>query len=305
MREYGHFIGGKAVAGTSGRKAPVWQPMTGEQIAEVAWRVAKCVRRSARRGGERQGGAGRMGGGQPAAPGPRADEVPRSLQHPRRRDRRSARPRTRQNRARRPRRSAARSRGDRIRLRRAAHAEGGIHLRRRPRHRPPFAAPAARRGRRHLAVQLPRHDPVVDVRPGDRRGQRLRHEAVGARSRRTPDVRRIVDGGRIAGGHLQRRQRRQGSGRRGPRRCRHQSGELRRLHPDRPIRLFARHCDRQARPVLRRCQEPHGGDARRRHGEGRRRADRRRLRLGRRALHGDLGGGAGRQGARRNGCSTS
>jgi malonate-semialdehyde dehydrogenase (acetylating) / methylmalonate-semialdehyde dehydrogenase len=36
MREYGHFIGGKHVAGTSGRKADVFMPMTGEVQATVA-----------------------------------------------------------------------------------------------------------------------------------------------------------------------------------------------------------------------------------------------------------------------------
>src|SRR5215203_2800525 len=36
MRNIGHFIGGKAVAGTSGRTADVYQPMTGEVIAKVA-----------------------------------------------------------------------------------------------------------------------------------------------------------------------------------------------------------------------------------------------------------------------------
>jgi malonate-semialdehyde dehydrogenase (acetylating) / methylmalonate-semialdehyde dehydrogenase len=36
MREYGHFIGGKHVAGTSGRKADVFMPMTGEVQAKVA-----------------------------------------------------------------------------------------------------------------------------------------------------------------------------------------------------------------------------------------------------------------------------
>jgi hypothetical protein len=51
----------------------------------------------------------------------------------------------------------------------------------------------------------------------------------------------------------------------------------------------------KARAVLRRRQEPHDRDAGRRHGPGGRCADRRRLRLGRRALHGDLGRGAGRQ----------
>jgi malonate-semialdehyde dehydrogenase (acetylating)/methylmalonate-semialdehyde dehydrogenase len=57
--------------------------------------------------------------------------------------------------------------------------------------------------------------------------------------------------------------------------------------------------ERQARPVLRRRQEPHDHHARRRHGPGGRCADRRRLRLGRRALHGDLGRRAGRRGDRR------
>src|SRR3972149_5289297 len=36
MREIGHFIGGKHVKGTSGRPADVYQPMTGEVIANVA-----------------------------------------------------------------------------------------------------------------------------------------------------------------------------------------------------------------------------------------------------------------------------
>ena len=52
---------------------------------------------------------------------------------------------------------------------------------------------------------------------------------------------------------------------------------------------------RQARAGARRRQEPHGRDARRQPRAGGRRARRRRLRLGRRALHGDLGRGAGRR----------
>ncbi|HKH35300.1 MAG TPA: aldehyde dehydrogenase family protein, partial [Beijerinckiaceae bacterium] len=36
MRNIGHFIGGEEVAGTSGRTADVYQPMTGEVIAKVA-----------------------------------------------------------------------------------------------------------------------------------------------------------------------------------------------------------------------------------------------------------------------------
>ena len=44
MRAYGHFIGGQPVAGTSGRTAPVWQPMTGEQVATVALATTAEVR---------------------------------------------------------------------------------------------------------------------------------------------------------------------------------------------------------------------------------------------------------------------
>jgi len=56
------------------------------------------------------------------------------------------------------------TRGDRVRLRHPAHAEGRIHRRARARHRRLFDAPAARRRRRHHAVQLPGHDPDVEVR---------------------------------------------------------------------------------------------------------------------------------------------
>ncbi|SOY87937.1 hypothetical protein CBM2600_A170159 [Cupriavidus taiwanensis] len=55
---------------------------------------------------------------------------------------------------------------------------------------------------------------------------------------------------------------------------------------------------RQARAGPGRRQEPPGSDARCGPGPGRRRADRRGLWLGRRALHGDLGGGGGRRGGR-------
>ena len=64
---------------------------------------------------------------------------------------------------------------------------------------------------------------------------------------------------------------------------------------DRRIHLFNRHRARQTRAMFRRRQEPHDRDARRRHGSGGRCADRRRLWLGRRALHGGLGRGPGRQ----------
>src|ERR687897_3271154 len=46
MRDIGHFIGGKAVRGTSGRTADVYQPMTGEVIAKVALASKADVRRA-------------------------------------------------------------------------------------------------------------------------------------------------------------------------------------------------------------------------------------------------------------------
>ena len=59
----------------------------------------------------------------------------------------------------------------------------------------------------------------------------------------------------------------------------------------------------QTRAGARRRQEPHDRHARCRHGSGGRCADRRGLRLGRRALHGDLGRGAGRREDRQTGWS--
>ena len=79
---------------------------------------------------------------------------------------------------------------------------------------------------------------------------------------------------------------------------RRQGGELRRLDADRALHLCDRHRERQARAGARRREEPRDHHARRRHRHGGRRADGRGLRLGRRALHGDLGGGAGRRGDR-------
>ena len=79
----------------------------------------------------------------------------------------------------------------------------------------------------------------------------------------------------------------------------HRRGQLRRLDPDRQVHLRDRGPERQALPGAGRGQEPHDRHARRRPRPGGRRADGRGLRLGRRALHGDLGGGAGRRAGRR------
>ena len=122
-------------------------------------------------------------------------------------------------------------------------------------------------------------------------------------SERDPGVPMMLGGADDRGGPAARRaqcrQRRQGSGRRHPRRPRYQGDRLCRLDADCAVHLRARRADRQALPVFWRRQEPRHRDARRRHGPDRRRADRRRLWLGWRALHGDFGRGARRQDRRR------
>ena len=47
MKEYGHFIAGEAVKGTSGRFGDVFNPATGEVQAKVALAAApRCAKRS-------------------------------------------------------------------------------------------------------------------------------------------------------------------------------------------------------------------------------------------------------------------
>ena len=103
-----------------------------------------------------------------------------------------------------------------------------------------------------------------------------------------------VPGRRVPG-----RPRRQGGGRRDPAPSRHRGGQLRRLDPDRQLHLRDRGHAREALPGAGRGQEPHDRHARRRPRPGGRRADGCGLRRGRRALHGDLGGGADRRPGRR------
>ena len=71
----GHFIGGKEVKGTSGRTADVFEPMTGDVQAKVALASKAEVRAAVENARAAQP---RMGHHQPAAPGARDDEVPRT-----------------------------------------------------------------------------------------------------------------------------------------------------------------------------------------------------------------------------------
>ena len=143
---------------------------------------------------------------------------------------------------------------------------------------------------------FPGHDPAVEMRAGDRLRQCVHSQAVRARSVRADADCRTVSGGRA---------------------CRRASSMSStatrrpsiRLLTDKRISAIgfvgsssiAEYIystgmrARKARAMFRRRQEPHDRDARRRHGSGGRCIDRRRLRLGRRALHGDLGRRSGRQ----------
>ena len=142
--------------------------------------------------------------------------------------------------------------------------------------------------------------------------QHVHPEAVGEGSVGVDVPRRAAARGRRARRRLQRRPRRQGGGRRDPRPPRHRRRVVRRLDPDRPLHLRDRDEERQARPGPGRGEEPHDRPAGRRHRHGRRRRGLGRLRLGRRALHGDRHDRRGRRrrrsprrGDRRSGCRRS
>ena len=156
--------------------------------------------------------------------------------------------------------------------------------------------PAPRRLRRDHAVQLPGHDPAVDVPAGRRLRQHLRAEALGA----GPDRAQPADGAAGRG----RRARRAGAG--GPRRPgagRRAAGASRRAR--RQLRGVGARCPpdlrqgggaRQAGAGPGRRQEPPGGPARRRPRAGHREPGGGGLRRRGPALHGDQRRGAGRRG---------
>ena len=162
MRDIGHFIGGKAVKGRSGRFGDVFDPNTGEIQAKVALaarprsrKPLPMPRRLSRPGPP------------PTRSAARACCSSFSIScRGRRRSRQAALLRARQDHPRRQGRHPARRRGGGVRLRHSASAQGRIHRRRRARHRFLLDAPAARRRRRHHAVQFPGHDPDVEICAG-------------------------------------------------------------------------------------------------------------------------------------------
>ena len=262
------------------------------------------LRHRRRRRRRRPGRPGRLPGlarhlGRQAGPG--HVRLPRPAREAPRRAGPDHRLRARQGRARRRRRGPAGPGGRGGRLRHPPPAQGRLLRERLHRGRLLLDPPAAGGGGRDHPVQLPDHGPDVDAPDRHRLRQRLRAQAVRARPVGVAPGGRAVRRGRPARRHLQRRPRRQGRGRRHPRPPRHLGGVVRRLDPDRPLHLRARHLPRQAGPGPRRGQEPRRRHARRRHGLGRRRAGVGRLRLHRPALHGHLHRRGRRQGRRRPG----
>ena len=178
MIDYGHFIGGKRVAGNSGRSSEVFQPMDGTLRGRVALASPAELRA--------------------AVENAKAAQPAWAATNPQRRARVLMKFDELINQhideladilAREHGKTISDAKGDiqrgvevvEIVVRRAAPDEGRVHRRRRSRHRHLFDAPAARRRRRDHAVQLPGDDPAVEARAGDRLRQRLHPQAVGAR----------------------------------------------------------------------------------------------------------------------------
>ncbi len=139
----------------------------------------------------------------------------------------------------------------------------------------------------------------MDVRHGDRGGQRLHPQAFRARSERAGAPGRAIPGGGRARGAAPGGSWRQGDGRchSGP--SGHRRDQLRRFVRYRALRVSPRGSRREARAGHGRGQEPWHRDARRRSRPGGERPRGCRLRLGGRTLHGAAGGGAGGRGYRR------
>ena len=181
MRELTHFIGGRHVNGTSGRFGDVFNPATGEVQARVPF-ASRAEMRSAVEAAKKAfpewsrvnpQRRARVMFNFKALVEKNMDELAHllSCEHGK---------------------VIADSKGDIQRGLEVIEFACGIpHLlkgeytrRRRPRHRHLFDAPAARRGRRHHAVQFPGDDSDVDVRRRDRLRQHLHLQAERERPER-------------------------------------------------------------------------------------------------------------------------
>ena len=294
MTRIHHWIGGKPVEGASGRTGPVFNPALGQQSGQVDLATAEEVGAA----------VAAAKAAFPAWRRPRSRSAQRS----------SSDPRARPSAARRWRRILTAEHGKvlsdamgevtpELEVIEFAcgipHSAQGRHVRAgldRGRHL--LDPAAARRRRRDHAVQLPRHGPMWMWAPALACGNTF----VLKPSEKDPSAsvwtascsRRPVcpTASSTSSTATRWRSTRSSSTRR-------RRGELRRLDADRAVRLRDRDEARQARAGARRGEEPHDRPPRRGHRPGRRRCGQRRLRLGRRALHGDLAGGHGRRRGRR------
>ena len=233
LKTIGHWIGGESVQGSSGRKGPVYNPATGEQIGRGRLREPRGDRSRRRHGEGRVHRVAHV----VALEALRA-LLPdlRPLRRASRGSREAAHRRARQGALGRARRGAARDRGDRVRLRHPHAAQGLVLGAGVDRGRRVLDSPASRCRRRDHPVQLPGDGAHVDVGAGDRVREHLRPEAVREGPFRIDPHRRAAEGSRPPRRRLQRRPRRQGRGGQPARAPRHRVDQLRRLDPDRPLR---------------------------------------------------------------------
>ena len=180
MKRISHWIDGRIVEGTSGRTGPVWNPATGAQQAEVDFASAAEVDAAVDGRARRAFPAWRAH--EPVAPGRGPVPPARADRRQPQGDRVAAHRRARQGALRRARRGGAWPRERRVRLRHPAPAEGRALGAGVDGHRRVPAPPAARRGRRHHAVQLPGDGPHVDAR---QRARRAATRSSSSRRRRT------------------------------------------------------------------------------------------------------------------------
>ncbi len=193
VADIGHYIDNKRTAGKSGRTGDVTNPGDRRGDGQGRLRLGSGNRC---RGADRQEGATRLGGDAAAAPPARHVQPQGPDGEAPRRSGAADVARARQDLRRRQGRGRARARGRRVLLRhRPSHARR-LHRAGRDRHGFLVDPPAARRGGRHHAVQLPDHDPVLDGRHGGGLRQRLHPEAVGEGSQRAHAAGRAVRRGR-------------------------------------------------------------------------------------------------------------
>ncbi|MNJ56129.1 hypothetical protein D3C77_516590 [compost metagenome] len=165
-------------------------------------------------------------------------------------------------------------------------ADGRDPGKRRPRHRHRQLGATTRCVRRHHPVQLPGHDPAVDVPAGHRLRQQLHPQAVRTGPADAQSPGRTVPRSRRPPEHPAGVAWRARGGRCAAHPSAHPRTVLRRLGGGRPACLPHRHPAPEARASLRRRQESSGGATGCEPGTGAQQPDRCQLRRRRATLHG-------------------